>query len=157
MEHILTKEHLNRQRLSPSASNQVKRQPQGHPDNRKHPDLLRERDLLIAKQRREEIERQHEALRIAKQQQELEFERLLEEQEILRLRTDRLKKEQAFRVEQLEEENRKKLAEATLIELELTGDWSDSQSEFLDTVSQLAAWTKLTIRSVSASGLKIHP
>ena len=103
----------------------------------------RQRDLLIAKQRKEEIERQNEAaLRIAKQQQELELERLQEEQEVLRLRTDRLKKEQALRVEQLEEENRKKLAEATLTELELTEDLSDSQSEFLDTVSQLAASTK---------------
>ena len=103
----------------------------------------RQRDLLIAKQRKEEIERQNgAALRIAKQQQELELERLQEEQELLRLRTDRLKKEQALRVEQLEEENRKKLAEATLTELELTEDLSDSQSEFLDTVSQLAASTK---------------
>ena len=77
--------------------------------------------MLIAKQRKEEIERQNEAaLRIAKQQQELELERLQEEQELLRLRTDRLKKEQALRVEQLEEEYRKKLAEATLTELELT-------------------------------------
>ena len=103
----------------------------------------RQRDLLIAKQRKEEIERQNEAaLRFAKQQQELELERLQEEQELLRLRSDRLKKEQALRVEQLEEENRKKLAEATLTELELTEDLSDSQSEFLDTVSQLAASTK---------------
>ena len=103
----------------------------------------RQRDLLIAKQRKEEIERQNEAvLRFAKQQQELELERLQEEQELLRLRTDRLKKEQALRVEQLEEENRKKLAEATLTELELTEDLSDSQSKFLDTVSQLAASTE---------------
>ena len=102
----------------------------------------RQRDLLIAKQRNEVIERQKEAaLRIAKQQQKLELERLQEEQELLRLRTDRLKKEEALRVEQLEEENGKKLAEATNTELELTEDLSDSQSEFLDTVSQLAAST----------------
>ena len=101
----------------------------------------RQRDLLIAKQRKEEIERQNKAaLRFAKQQQELKLEQ--EEQELLKLRTYRLKKEQALRVEQLEEENRKKLAEATLTELELTEDLSDSQSEFLDTVSQLAASTK---------------
>ena len=99
--------------------------------------------MLVAKQRKEEIERQNEAaLRLAKQQQELELERLQEEQELLRLGTDRLKKEQALRVEQLEEENRKKLAEATLTELELTDDLSDSQSEFLDTMSQIAASTK---------------
>ena len=102
----------------------------------------RQRDLLIANQRKG-IERQNEAaLRFTKQQQELELERLQEEQELLRLRTDRLKKEQALRVEQLEEEKRKKLAEATLTELELTEDLSDSQSEFLDTISQLAASTK---------------
>ena len=76
---------------------------------------------------------------MVKQQQELELERLQKEQELLRLRTDRLKKEQDFRVEQLEEENRMKLAEATLTELELTEYLSDSQSEFLDTASQLAA------------------
>ena len=69
----------------------------------------RQRDFLIAKQRREEIEKQNEAaLRIAKQQQELELERLQQEQEQLRLRADRLKKEQALRVEELQEENRKK-------------------------------------------------
>ena len=103
----------------------------------------RQRDMLVAKQRKEEIERQNEAaLRLAKQQQELELERLQEEQELPRLRTERLKKEQALRVEQLEEENRKKLAEATLTELELRDDLSDSQSEFLDTMSQIAASTK---------------
>ena len=98
---------------------------------------------MIAKQPKEEIERQNEAaLRIAKQQQELELERLQEEQELLGLRTDRLKKEQALRVEQIEEGNRKELVEATLVELEVTEDFSDSQSELLDTVSQLAASTK---------------
>ena len=102
-----------------------------------------QRGLLIAKQRRQEIERQNKAaLKFAKQQQELGLEGLQEEQELLRLRTDRLKKEQALRVEQLEEENRKKLAEATLTELELTDDLWDSQSELLDTVSQKAAPTK---------------
>ena len=53
--------------------------------------------MLVAKQRKEEIERQNEAaLRLAKQQQELELERLQEEQELPRLRTDRLEKEQAL-------------------------------------------------------------
>ena len=56
-----------------------------------------QRDLLIAKQRKEEIEMQNEAaLRIAKQQQELKLERLQEEQELLRMRTDRLKKGKAL-------------------------------------------------------------
>ena len=104
---------------------------------------LRQRDLPIAKQRKVGIERQNEAaLRISKQQQELELERLQEEQKLLRLKTDRLRKEQALQVEQLEEENRKNLAEATLTELELTDDLSDSQSELLDTVTQLTTSTK---------------
>ena len=70
----------------------------------------RQRDLLIAKQCREKIEKQNAAaLRIAKQQQELELERLQEEQEQLRLRADCLKKKQALRVEELQEENRRKI------------------------------------------------
>ena len=69
---------------------------------------------------REEIEKQNKAaLRMAQKQQELKLERLQQEQEQLRLRTDRLKKEQALRVQELQEENWKKLAEATLTELEL--------------------------------------
>ena len=111
---------------------------------------------MSAKQRKEEeIDRQNEAaLRIAEQQQELKLERLQEEQELHRLRADRLKKEQALQVEQLEEENRNELAEATLTELELTEDVSVSQSEFLDTVSQLATSTKAddTVRRVSECG-----
>ena len=103
----------------------------------------RQRDLLIAKQRREEIEKQNEtALRIAKQQQELELERLQQEQEQLRLRADRLKKEQALRVEELQEENRKKLAEATLTELELRDDLSDSQPNLEETLSKLSVSSK---------------
>ena len=98
----------------------------------------RQRDLLIAKQSREEIEEQNEAaLRIAIQQQELEIERLQREQEQLRLRADRLKKEQALRVEELQEENRKKLAEATFTELELRDDLSDSQPNLEETLSKL--------------------
>ena len=62
----------------------------------------REREMLIAKQKREEIERQNEAaLRLAKQKQELELE-------------------------QLHEESRKRLAEAHLVELELQDDLSNT-------------------------------
>ena len=103
----------------------------------------RQRDLLIAKQRREEIEKQKEAaLRIAKQHQELELERLQQEQEQLRLRADCLKKEQALRVEELQEENRKKLAEASLTELELRDDLSDSQLNLEETLSKLSVSSK---------------
>ena len=91
----------------------------------------RQRDLIIAQQRREEIERQNEAtLRLAKQKQQLE----LEQQE---LELQKLRKEQALRVEELEEENRRKLAEATLAEMELRDDLSDSNAEFHESLRRL--------------------
>ena len=76
--------HLNRlQQPLQKTSNQAKRQVQKRRDSREY--LVNDKDLLIAKQRREEIEKQNEAaLRIAKQQQELELEQLQQEQELLR-------------------------------------------------------------------------
>ena len=92
----------------------------------------RQRDLIIAQQRREEIEKQNEAtLRLAKQKQQLE----LEQQE---LELQKLRKEQALRVEELEEENRRKLAEAKLAEMELREDLSDSNVDFRETLSRLS-------------------
>ena len=121
--------------------NQAKRQVQTSRQSRTS--SQRQRDLLIAKQRREEIEKENEAaLRIAKQQEELELERLQQEQEQLRLRADRLKKEQALRVEELQEENRQKLDEATLTELELRDDLSDSQLNLEETLSKLSVSSK---------------
>ena len=107
----------------------------------------RQRDLIIAQQRREEIEKQNEAtLRLAKQKQELELERqeleiekMREEQERLRKQEERLRKEQELRVLELAEENRKRLAEATLAELELREDLSDLHVDFHDTLSHLSA------------------
>ena len=107
----------------------------------------RQRDLIIAQQRREEIEKQNEAsLRLAKQKQELELERqeleiekIREEQERLRKHQERLRKEQELRVLELEAENRKRLAEATLAELELREDLSDIHVDFHDTLSRLSA------------------
>ena len=50
--------------------------------------------MLIAKQCKDEIKRENEAaLRMAKQYQELDLERLQEEQEQLRLMNQRLKKD----------------------------------------------------------------
>ena len=96
----------------------------------------RQRDLIIAQQRREEIEKQNEAIiRLAKQKQQLE----IEQQE---LELQRLRKEQALRVEELEEENRRKLAEATLAEMELREDLSDSNLDFHVTLSRLSATSK---------------
>ena len=96
----------------------------------------RQRDLIIAQQRREEIEKQNEAIiRLAKQKQQLE----IEQQE---LQLQRLRKEQALRVKELEEENRRKLAEATLAEMELREDLSDSNLDFHETLSLLSATSK---------------
>ena len=62
-----------------------------------------QQDLVIAQQRRAEIEKQNEAaLRLAKQKQQLELEQ--QELELLKLR-----KEQALRVEELEEESNRML------------------------------------------------
>ena len=77
----------------------------------------RQRDLIIAQQRQEDIEKQNEAsLRLAKQKQELELERqeleiekMREEQERLREHQEHLRKEQELRLLELEEENRKRL------------------------------------------------
>ena len=58
------------------------------------------------------------------------------------LRADRLKKEQALRVEELQEENWKKLAEATLTELESRDDLSDSQPNLEETLLKLSVSSK---------------
>ena len=92
----------------------------------------RQKELLLAKQRREEIEKQNEAvLRLTQQKQDLEIKRMQQQQE-------RLKEELAFRVAEVQEENRKKLAEATLIELELQDDLSATNEEFQETLSLLS-------------------
>ena len=62
-----------------------------------------------------------------------------EEQERLRKHQERLRKEQELRVLELEEENRKRLAQATLAELELREDLSDLHVDFHDTLSRLSA------------------
>ena len=77
----------------------------------------RQRDLLIAKHKREEVERQNEAaLRLAKQKQELELK-------------------------QLQVENRKRLAEAHLGELELQEDPSEANEDAHETLSRLSRTT----------------
>ena len=91
-----------------------------------------QKELLLAKQRREEIEKQNEAtLRLTQQKQDLEIKRMQQEQE-------RLKEELALRVAEVQEENRKKLAEATLIELQLQDDLSATNEEFQETLSLLS-------------------
>ena len=62
------------------------------------------------------------------------------------MKAERLRKEQALRVEELQEENRKKLAEATLTELELRDDLSASQLNLEETLSQLSSKADGTAR-----------
>ena len=107
----------------------------------------RQCDLINVRQRRGEIEKQNEAsLRLAKQKQELEIERqeleiekMKEEQERLRKHQERLPKEQELKALEQEEENRKRIAGATLAELELREDLSDLHVDFHDTLSRLSA------------------
>ena len=106
----------------------------------------RQRDLIIAQQRRDDIQKQNDAsLRLAKQKQELDFGRRelevekKEEQERHRKHQEWLPNEQELRVLEPEEENRKRLAEATLAELELREDLSDLHLDFHDTLSRLSA------------------
>ena len=111
----------------------------------------RQRDLIITQQRREKIERLNEAtLRLAKQKQQLE----LEQQE---LELQKLRKEQALRVEQLEDENRRKLAEATLAEMELRDDLSDSNADFHESLSRLGASSEGKRQLGSVTGSTTSP
>ena len=85
----------------------------------------RQGDLLIAKHKREELERQNEAaLRLAKQKQELELE-------------------------QLQEENRKRLAEAHPVELEHQEDPSEANEDTHETLSRLSRTTNASETRVS--------
>ena len=92
----------------------------------------------MATQRREELERQNaNAIRLAKQKQEVARKQLEREKE-------RLEEEQALQLQELEEENRRKLAEAKLTELELTDDLSQATDELRDTLSQISKHSKQT-------------
>ena len=98
----------------------------------------RQKDLLLATQRREELERQNaNAIRLAKQKQEVARKQLEREKE-------RLEEEQALQLEELEEENRRKLVEAKLTELELTDDLSQVTDEFHETLSRISTHSKQT-------------
>ena len=77
--------------------------------------------------------KQNEAIiRLSKQKQKFEIEQ--QERELQRLR-----KEQALRVKEFEKENRRKLAEATLAEMALRGDLSDSNLDLHEILSRLSA------------------
>ena len=114
----------------------------------------RRKDLLIAQRRREEIERQNEAsLLLAREAQEMERKRLERENELEQARIEleqkrieleqkrqqeQLEREQKLQLLRLEEENRKKLVEASLAELELFDDVSEA-SDLHETLSRLSA------------------
>ena len=111
----------------------------------------RQKELLLAKQRREEIEKQNEAtLRLTQQKQDLELKRMQQEQE-------RLKEELALRVAEVQEENRKKLAAATLIELGLHKDLSEINAGFNETLSQLSKDSHEQQSARVNDGVKILP
>ena len=55
-----------------------------------------------------------------------------------------MEEEQALQLEELEEENRRKLAEAKLTELELTDDLSQATDELRETLSQISKHSKQT-------------
>ena len=98
----------------------------------------RQKDPLLATQRREELERQNaNAIRLAKQKQEVARKQLEREKE-------RLDEEQALQLEELEKENRRRLAEAKLTELELTDDLSQVTDEFHENLSRISKHSKQT-------------
>ena len=93
----------------------------------------RQRDLLMATQRREELERQNaNAIHLAKQKQEVARKQLEREKE-------RLEEEQALQLQELAEENRRKLAKA-----KLTDDLSQATDELRDTLTQISNHSKQT-------------
>ena len=123
----------------------------------------RQKELLIAKQRREELKRQHEgALHLAKQKQEIELQKFQQEQQWLQLEKEhlhperlqrlqeqeqqlqfqeqRLQKEQLMEVLELEEEARRRIAGAQIAELQSNDYMSESteESELKDTLSKLS-------------------
>ena len=91
----------------------------------------KQKELVLAMQRREELARQSEnALRLAKQRHEFARKRLEEEQ--------------ALQLEKTEEENRRKLAEARITELELTENLSEAPDEFHETLSRISKHSRQT-------------
>ena len=127
----------------------------------------RQKELLIAKHRKEELECQHESsLRLAKQKQEIELQksqpeqqrlhlekerfhqdrhqRLQEKEQQLQFEEQRLQKEPLLEVLELGEEARRRIAEPKIAETQLTDDLSESteENELRKTLSQLSATSR---------------
>ena len=79
-------------------------------------------------------------LRLAQQKQELDLQRLKQEGE-------QIKKEQALMLAELEEDNRGRLAEATLTNLKLSEDVLETSRSLRDALSELSAHSQ-TVKSV---------
>ena len=79
-------------------------------------------------------------LRLAQQKQELDPQRLKQEGE-------QIKKEQALMLAELEEDNRGRLAEATLTDLQLNEDVLETSRSLRDALSELSAHSQ-TVKSV---------
>ena len=92
----------------------------------------KQKELVLAMQRREELARwkSENALRLAKQRHEFARKRLEEEQ--------------ALQLEEMAEENRRKLAEARITELELTENLSEAPDEFHETLSRISKHSRQT-------------
>ena len=102
----------------------------------------RKRELLIAQHQREDIERQSESmLRLAQQKQEPNLQWLKQEEE-------RMKKEQALIFAEQEEDDRSRLAEATLAELELIEIVSKTNQSLREAFSELSTHRQSVKKSV---------
>ena len=122
-----------------------------------------QRELLFAKHRREELDRQHEgALQLAKLKQEIELQiiqqkqhqlhlekehihqdrnrRLQKEEQQLQFQEHCLLREKRLEVLELEEEATRRIAEVKIVEIQLTDDQPESNEEIdlEDTLSQLS-------------------
>ena len=75
-------------------------------------------------------------LRLAQQKQELDRQRLTQEKE---QEEDQMRKEQVLLLAELKEDNRMKLAESILTELELTEDVLEASQSLRDGKSELTA------------------
>ena len=78
-------------------------------------------------------------LRLAHQKLEFHRQRLTQEKQRVEQEKDRLRREEVLMLAELEEEKRRKLAEATLTETELTEDVLGASQSLVDSSSELSA------------------
>ena len=97
----------------------------------------RQRELLPAKHRGEEIEGQNKSmLRLAHQKPELDLQRLKQEEE-------GTKEEQALMLAELEKDNGRRLAEAKVAELQLTEDVPEASPSLRVAISELSVQVRV--------------